>query len=508
MTSAMAQKNAQAPIESKDSGGTCGCGAPDSVATERPNILKVLVAIANHGTKNSRFLERLIAEYRAMKGYAVDIVILSNIPKTLGQDIEVKVGLPIEDPWSLPFGYKALFAERAAAYDLFIYSEDDTLVTEKNIDAFVEETRFLPDEYIAGFMRYEVSQDGSGYFPDMHSHYHWEPNSVMRFGNSLFAYYTNEHAACFMLTRQQLHKAIDSGGFMLPPRRGRYDMLVTAATDPYTHCGMKKLICISRMDDFSIHHLPNVYCGELGLDRKSAHIEIKHLTSLASEKPDLPQGPLFKPFPLRDGDGWIKIYYEGRRDDVLKCVPRNARRVLSVGCACGTTEAALVSRGIEVVGIPLDAIIGTTAGMKGIAVLPPDFDLAAEELKGQWFDCIIMMDILQQLQDPVAIIRRYRGFLQDGGTMLVSVSNWNYLGTLRRRLTRNGRATLECRATAQNAGVHQTTRSCVDGWLRQGGFRRIKHCGDAMAGLEWVGKLTFGLADGFLSRKLLISAQQ
>lgn len=487
--------------------GHCGCVAPNHGKPRHGNP-KVLVAIANHGTKNRHFLDQLLAEYRSMERYDVDLVVLSNIPKDLGPDVEVKVGIPIADPWSLPFGYKELFAERAAAYDLFIYTEDDTLITERNIEAFVEETRILPEEFIAGFMRYEVSPDGRKFYSSMHSHYHWDPNSVIRFGESFFAYYTNEHAACFMLTRGHLQKAIDSGGFMLPPRQGRYDMLVTAATDPYTSCGMRKLICISRIDDFCLHHLPNVYCGKLGLDLELGKLEIERLVSFAEGGSAFPRGPLFDPYPLRDGDRWNKKYYEGRRDDVLKLVPRDARRVLSVGCGCGTTEEALVDLGIEVVGIPLDSIICSSAGTKGIAMLSPDFGLAAKELEGQQFDCILILDILQQLRDPIAILSRYCGFLRDGGTVLVSVPNWNYHGTLRQRLTSRGKLSLECRLSSQRVGVHRTTKACVTMWLHQSGLRRIGHAEVEGPCLRRISKWTFGLADGVICRNLVMSARR
>ena len=70
--------------------------------------MKVLVVIANHGTKNAEHLNRLLREYRSMS-LKVDIVVLSNIPKDLGSDIEVIVGAPTKDPWSLPFGHKRIF---------------------------------------------------------------------------------------------------------------------------------------------------------------------------------------------------------------------------------------------------------------------------------------------------------------------------------------------------------------------------------------------------------------
>jgi len=120
----------------------------------------LIVAIASYGTKNDRYLQSLIHEYRSMERYKADIVVLSNIPKDLASDVEVMLGLPTKDPWSLPFAHKDIFARRLQLYDLFIYSEDDTLITERNIDAFLEMTKVLPDTYIAGFIRHAMSPEG------------------------------------------------------------------------------------------------------------------------------------------------------------------------------------------------------------------------------------------------------------------------------------------------------------------------------------------------------------
>src|SRR5689334_14618755 len=115
-------------------------------------MTRLLVVIASYGTKNDQFLARVLAEYRAMR-YHVDIVVLSNVQKDLGQDVEVRVGLPAKDPWSLPFGHKHIFASRRDAYDLYLYTEDDMLVTERNIEAFRRVGDLLPVDEVAGFFQ-------------------------------------------------------------------------------------------------------------------------------------------------------------------------------------------------------------------------------------------------------------------------------------------------------------------------------------------------------------------
>src|SRR5919204_4488799 len=102
--------------------------------------LRVLVALASYGTKNHAYLAQVIQKYRSMP-YQIQLVVLSNISKELGRDVEVRVGLPAKNPWSLPFGHKQLFAERIDDYDLFIYAEDDILISEQNIEAFLLASR-------------------------------------------------------------------------------------------------------------------------------------------------------------------------------------------------------------------------------------------------------------------------------------------------------------------------------------------------------------------------------
>src|SRR5215467_11650345 len=121
----------------------------------RSHKMKILVAITSYGTANDKYLMRLIEEYRSMS-HDVDIVVLSNIAKSV-DGVEVRVGMPTKDPWSLPFAHKQVLAERVNDYDLFIYSEDDTLITEANIRAVLDLSKQLPEREIPGFFRYEIS---------------------------------------------------------------------------------------------------------------------------------------------------------------------------------------------------------------------------------------------------------------------------------------------------------------------------------------------------------------
>jgi 2-polyprenyl-3-methyl-5-hydroxy-6-metoxy-1,4-benzoquinol methylase len=460
--------------------------------------MRILVAIANYGSKNSAYLSRLIDEYRSMD-YDIDIVVLSNVPKDLGPDIEVAVGLPAKDPWSLPFVHKAMFAERVGDYDLFIYSEDDTLVTQRNIDAFLKVTGLLPEDEIAGFLRYEEDSEGRKYCCGIHAHFHWRPNSARRVKGCAFAELTNAHSACYILTREQLHKAINSGGYLVGPHQEHYDLLCTAATDPYTQCGLTKVVCISRIEDFLLHHLPNRYVGQWGLEVSEAEAQIGALLAVADGQEM--QKELFVPVTGLGVFAWDKLYYEECRDDVLALVPKHSQNVLSVGCGWGATEAKLVEQGIRVVGIPLDPIIAVSAKSRGVDVIVPDLCEARESLSDRRFDCILFCDVLGRLPDPQKTLREYATLLDERGCVLITARNFRYLRNLQKMLERR------CLSRRfDSAHIHFTTSRMVAGWIRQSGLNVYDvryRVGDRA---KWISRASLGLMNRYVAREILLVA--
>jgi SAM-dependent methyltransferase len=431
--------------------------------------MKVLVAIPSYGTRNQPYLERLLGEYRAMK-HDVHVVVLSDIPRVLGPKAEVVVGLPTGDPWSLPFAHKQIFADRAGDYDLFIYSEDDTLIQARHVEAFLEATEVLPATQIAGFLRYEEDAAGRRYCCTIHSVFHWVPASAASAGPWVFARLTNDHAASYILTREQLKRAIASGGFLVGPHAGRYDMLCSAATDPYTQCGFTKVICISRLDDFLLHHLPNRYVGKMGLPFDELRAQVDALQRCGREGEA--HRELFSTAARLDTVAWDKQYYDAPRDNVLENVPREARQVLSVGCGAGATEAVLIERGARVVGIPLDAIVAESARIRGVQLTPPDFPLAFQRLSGARFDCILMIHVLQYVPEPRQLLRTCAQYLVDKGKMVLVIPNFRSLAY---RLKGTGdRRLWTADDPFREIGIHRTTAQMVGRWVVDSSLR-VRH---------------------------------
>jgi len=465
--------------------------------------MKILVAIASYGSRNDAYLHRLLAEYRSMS-WEIDIVVLSNAPKVgLAADIEVVVGLPISNPWSLPFAHKPIFEQRLADYDLFIYSEDDTLVTEANVEAFLWATSVLAPDEIAGFMRSEQGPDGRLYYSTIHNHYHWAADSVRRRGGETFAHFTNEHGACYALTRQQLQRAIASGGFNVPPHEGKYDMLVSAATDPYTQCGFTKLLCISRIERFTCKHLTNKYVGQTGVHEGIVQTQFDAMIEMdPSAAASAPSLPVQSKLP---GTRWIKSYYEPVRDDLATLFPTTARRVLSIGCGWGNTEEALMQRGLEVTAVPLDPIIGRVAEKRGIRVLSCGVGELASHLSGESFDVVLIPGLIHLLDDPAAVLGAARALLSADGVVVASFPNLAHANVAWRRLA--GHAAYRDLGDFARGGIHVTSPSRVRAWLKRAGLRPVSTAGVVTGRWTRFDRATLGLMRGLWASEYLLVAR-
>lgn len=398
--------------------------------TEDLHRIKLLVVIACFGSKNEDLLRQIIGDYRNMD-LDIDVVVVSNIACNLGLGVEVLVGLPSENPWSLPFAHKAVFARNVDRYDLFAYSEDDMSLTERNIRAFQLASSSLASTDIAGFLRYEVAPSGAWSLPDVHGGYRWKPDSVRSSGDYTVAEFTNEHAACYLLTRDQLRRMVAADGFDRRPYEGRYDMLCTAATDPYTSYGLRKVICISAVEDFLIHHRSNRYAGKVGVSLPTLKRQIRALTEVAEGH--RPASTLVTADSMWPQSAWAKNLYECRNDELLSMIAPEVRSVLSVGCGWGATEEVLCSRGIKVTAMPFDSIIGAIASDRGLHVSLGSFDECISELGDSAFDCVMMTDLLHLMPDSEQFVERCSHFVGPDGTLVIGGPNFGSVRVLAKR---------------------------------------------------------------------------
>ena len=465
--------------------------------------MKILVAIASYGTGNDQYLSELVREYRSMP-FDVDIVVLSNMPKKVASGVEVVVvDLHGKNPWPLPFPHKQIFASRLNDYDLFIYSEDDTLVTEKNIRAFLEASSVLPDDEVPGFFRFERALDGGVNYPEVHGRFHWDPQSVRLRGKYTLAYFTNEHAACYALTRKQLQRAIDSGGYLVGPHQGKYDLLCSAATDPYTQCGLRKLVCISHLDDFLIHHLPNKYVGtHFGVSHAELHRQVSALLRIASTG-HRPETLFQTETKLRDG-AYSKNYYEPVQPEVLSAIPSGTRTVLSIGCGWGAIERHLAENGLRVTAVPLDPLIPGGAEDKGVEIVTGNFEGIRRELAGRKFDCLLLSNLLHLVPNPAELLCCFGALMAPGGVAVAVVPNTAPLRATRKTVRQDGR--VRAPRAYNETGVHTATPNTVRRWFRHAGMQVENLKSLLRPRAQRIDRFTLGVFDGKLAHEFLVTA--
>lgn len=388
---------------------------------QTPSARRCLVVIANYGNAHRDLLLRIIHNYRSVATLEPHFVVVSEASKDLGPDIEVVVGLPHKNPWSLPFAHQPIFVSRVEQYDLFIYSEDDIGVTEANIRAFLDATLYLADNEIAGFLRYETDRDGTIRLDEPWAHYHWLPASVRQRGPYTIAEFSNEHAGFYIVTQDQLRRAIQSGGLNRGPRTGRYSWPETAATDIYTVCGLKKVHCISHIDNFLIEHLSGKYVHQLDVTLSDFRKQISVLQSIYAQKH--PATTLCAVESEKWPGRWQKWYYEKPLVPLIDAVPLGVRRVLSVGCGWGATEKLLRDRGAEVIALPLDSVIGGAVADQGIEMIYGELHECLRKLSGESFDCVVITNLLHLQESAAEIVRDCAALVRPGGVLAVAGLN-------------------------------------------------------------------------------------
>ena len=137
---------------------------------------------------------------------------------------------------------------------------------------------------------------------------------------------------------------------------------------------------------------------------------------------------------VADVRGLRRHAYENPRPEVQELVPRDARRVLDLGCSSGALGAALKERepGLEVVGVEIDRGYAADAAARLDRVVTADVEELArsDELGGLGrFDCLIAADVLEHLVDPWSALRAYGELVDPGGALIVSLPNVKFWQT-------------------------------------------------------------------------------
>lgn len=103
---------------------------------------------------------------------------------------------------------------------------------------------------------------------------------------------------------------------------------------------------------------------------------------------------------------------------------QNKSKVLDIGCAEGYLSKEISSNGCEVVGIELDEKAALKSRKYCKEVIIGNIEsISLDDKYLNYFDYIILADVLEHLKNPLLILSRFKKYLKDDGYLIISVPN-------------------------------------------------------------------------------------
>ncbi|KNY29647.1 class I SAM-dependent methyltransferase [Pseudobacteroides cellulosolvens] len=132
-------------------------------------------------------------------------------------------------------------------------------------------------------------------------------------------------------------------------------------------------------------------------------------------------------------DSKDKSYYAHVRNDIICMIPGTGHKILEIGCGCGATLIELKKTGIasEVVGIEInphtirhnEALLDKT--------IVGNIETMELEFPENYFDIIIMADVLEHLVNPWEVLKKVKRYLSKSGYIVTSVPNIREFSTMK-----------------------------------------------------------------------------
>lgn len=105
-------------------------------------------------------------------------------------------------------------------------------------------------------------------------------------------------------------------------------------------------------------------------------------------------------------------------EGLLPDLPPGAR-ILDIGCGHGTTSAELVTRGHRVFGMEVNQ--EALASLRAKGIVPLEHDITTPFALEEPFDLVLLLDVLEHVFDPLALIGEASQALAPGGHMILTV---------------------------------------------------------------------------------------
>ncbi len=125
-----------------------------------------------------------------------------------------------------------------------------------------------------------------------------------------------------------------------------------------------------------------------------------------------------------------KKYYSGVRQEMLPFIPKDAKKILEVGCGVGGFAAQLLREDREIWGIEPFEEAFKQAESKLDKVINKAVEEAIDELPDDFFDVIIFNDVLEHLLHPKDVLIALKAKLSKTGCIVTSIPNVRFIKNL------------------------------------------------------------------------------
>lgn len=124
-------------------------------------------------------------------------------------------------------------------------------------------------------------------------------------------------------------------------------------------------------------------------------------------------------------------YYNDDREEMLKYLPKSAKKIADIGCGNGIfAEMVKNMNNAEVWGIELMEEEAKIAKEKLDKVLAGPCEENIEKLPNNYFEAIYFNDVLEHLVDPYEVLKIVKQKLVKGGIIISSIPNIRYHNVL------------------------------------------------------------------------------
>ncbi len=121
-------------------------------------------------------------------------------------------------------------------------------------------------------------------------------------------------------------------------------------------------------------------------------------------------------------------YFENLRTDIISLVEKGDNKILEIGCGTGNTGWSLKKEGkaVEVVGVDIVPEVLEFAKSKIDRTFRADVESDKLPFPNEYFDYILLGDVLEHLKNPWKALVNLTQFLKKGGFVIASIPNVRY----------------------------------------------------------------------------------